>query len=570
MNVTNLKGKSMGLAAGQARLLTITSRKSDCEFESMRLSHQKIALARELADLSNEYQYALDQSKLVYDYYGTGDTSIPLNYGTLMTPSQLNDYMPTIVTDSMGRVVLNSKYAAAARAAGIPQEGLGSLQSETVRNNFIAALAGQKIITDDMATSIMSLPYNQGAGYGEDATVTVNYKTVTYSTLLESYFSGVDVSTILDPFRDKYVTYDGTLGEQGSYRIKSYDPGIAVNDYRSLKTIPSSNLTIKDLLKGDASRNGSHYMLCFDGADNGFWEDGFYKRLTSSIKDSFWNQLFDAMFSVLDNGSTASTWAFDYAKTAFMEEILEGEGKYYYSLDHKKGKSKHEEGLRNEKVGKLNGVVVIDNDGPSRKKLNAFAGIDLTNALQQFLTYYAIAYNGLEANTDVYGNEILYVAPRWAEQWQNRLVKDDTTFELYESTDISDGDFAVASFYDALFNQICINGWVENENIEDPDYLQKMLQSGMLYISKAKDDHYYYQGNYAIDPYIKEITDDTYIAQAEAKYNTEKAKLNSKEETIDLKMKKIDTEISSLTTEYDTIKNTISKNIERSFKRYDA
>ena len=57
----------MGLAAGQARLLTITGRKSDCEFESMRLSHQKIALAREMADLSNEYQNSLDQSKLIYD-----------------------------------------------------------------------------------------------------------------------------------------------------------------------------------------------------------------------------------------------------------------------------------------------------------------------------------------------------------------------------------------------------------------------------------------------------------------------------------------------------------------------
>ena len=61
----------MGLAAGQARLLTITGRKSDCEFESMRLSHQKIALARQLADLSNEYQNSLTQTKLVYDYYGT-------------------------------------------------------------------------------------------------------------------------------------------------------------------------------------------------------------------------------------------------------------------------------------------------------------------------------------------------------------------------------------------------------------------------------------------------------------------------------------------------------------------
>ena len=104
MNVTNLKGKSMGLAAGQARLLTITSRKSDCEFASMRLSHQKIALSRELADLSNEYQNSLNQSKLVYDYYGSGDISNPLNYDLLMTPSALNDFMPTLVTDSLGRV----------------------------------------------------------------------------------------------------------------------------------------------------------------------------------------------------------------------------------------------------------------------------------------------------------------------------------------------------------------------------------------------------------------------------------------------------------------------------------
>ena len=97
-----------------------------------------------------------------------------------------------------------------------------------------------------------------------------------------------------------------------------------------------------------------------------------------------------------------------------------------------------------------------------------------------------------------------------------------------------------------------------------------MLQSGKLYISKIKDDGYYYQANYATDSYIKEIADETYIAQAEAKYNTQKEKLNSKEETLDLKMKNLDTEISSLTTEYDTVKNTISKNIEKSFKRYNA
>ena len=56
----------MGLSASQARLLTITSRKSDCEFQSMRLSHEKIALSRSMTDISNEYQNSLNQTKLVY------------------------------------------------------------------------------------------------------------------------------------------------------------------------------------------------------------------------------------------------------------------------------------------------------------------------------------------------------------------------------------------------------------------------------------------------------------------------------------------------------------------------
>ena len=128
---------------------------------------------------------------------------------------------------------------------------------------------------------------------------------------------------------------------------------------------------------------------------------------------------------------------------------------------------------------------------------------------------------------------------------------------------------AQSTFYDALFNQICSKGWSENGNIDDNDYLQNMLQSGMAFISKVKEDGYYYQGNYATDNYIKEISDESAVAQAEAKYTTEKAKLNAKEETLDLKMKNLDTEISSLSTEYDTVKNIVSKNIER-FKRYSA
>ncbi len=128
----------------------------------------------------------------------------------------------------------------------------------------------------------------------------------------------------------------------------------------------------------------------------------------------------------------------------------------------------------------------------------------------------------------------------------------------------------IASFYDMLFNQIATKGWVQNDQVTDNEYLQTMLQNGSMYISTIGDDNYYYQGNYATNSYIKEITDEEGIAIAEAKYNREKDKINAKENIIDMKMKNLDTEISALTTEYDTVKSVISKNIEKTFKRYDA
>ena len=58
--------------------------------------------------------------------------------------------------------------------------------------------------------------------------------------------------------------------------------------------------------------------------------------------------------------------------------------------------------------------------------------------------------------------------------------------------------------------------------------------------------------------------------EIEIECDGEKQKINAKENIIDMKMKNLDTEISALTTEYDTVKSVIDKNIEKTFKRYDA
>jgi len=149
--------------------------------------------------------------------------------------------------------------------------------------------------------------------------------------------------------------------------------------------------------------------------------------------------------------------------------------------------------------------------------------------------------------------------------------EDDFTFTIASESVIDDGGSDMtAQFYDALFNQICMNGWTENAQIDDREYMTEMMKNGMVFISSMSDDGYYYQSSYSNDKTVIEVADNEAIAQAEAKYSAEKAKIENKEDSLDLKMKNLDTEISSLDQEYNTVKSLISKSIEKSIKRYEA
>ena len=615
----------MGLAAGQARLLTITGRKSDCEFESMGLSHQKIALARDLADLSNEYQNSMNQTKLFYDYYGTGDMNNQLSYNILMQPSALNNYKPTTITDSLGRVVLSSRLAQAARAAGIPQEGLGTLPSDLMRNNFVQQLASEGLITQTKANTIMSIPYNQQIGFGGGVTVAAVTNQVTLDELLEKLdeyslnLNGDVLGALLDNFNYELGLYesddncsdgfinlsffkDNNPAEEeyigDHYNVSYYaDPNSSTYQYERNSY---SSLTLKDLLSDEGSlviygmSGDNNWMGGVEGdRDHALGQTyGSTYRWTWRyyIQDSvIWDVLAQAASDLFDLGDGYTQKALEYAKTK-LDTLLDVNRNtddkngwnmgYYYDEN---GGISHEESTL---IPKTKGLA-LDFIGPvqiynNKDTHNDTFGINLSTLARAYLTYFADYINGV-SKTDVYGIDKYHVtetitdllttrASTGNQICNSRFVTDDDDFvyTVKVGTDVSSDDLGQATFYDALFNQICKNGWTENDNVRNNEYLQQMLQSGMMFLSRMRDDGYYYQGNYATDTYIKEVADESFIAAAEAKYTTEKAKLNAKEQTIDMKMKNLDTEISALTTEYDSVKSTIAKQIEKSFKRYSA
>ena len=146
----------MGLAASQARFLGITARKANCEFKSTRLAQERLQLTDQLTAASQEYAAALNSTKLVWKNDAcTQDYRV--NYNLLMTPSAANDYNPYFVTTKSGALILDSKYIAAAEAAGITISG--GVASQENRDKFIAALVPTGLITQETADAITITNY---------------------------------------------------------------------------------------------------------------------------------------------------------------------------------------------------------------------------------------------------------------------------------------------------------------------------------------------------------------------------------------------------------------------------
>lgn len=619
----------MGLSASQARLLTITSRKSDCEFQSMRYSHEKIALSRNMTDVSNEYQNSLNQTKLVYDFYGTNDRTTPLSYSLLMEPSIMNNYMPMLTTNSAGKVVLDSRLAAAAKAAGIPNEGLGTLPSEFVRNKFLVGLEGQNIITPTQSKNFQAINYNQNIGVGNTDPIHQNVlEKISYDELL-NFFGSEDFAFNIDSSFNTTVTTkksdfpEGIEGQDindGQLNFYNLDAG-------SNALSSTDKVTLKDIIEG----NYAFYGRIQYNKGNEECKEYNKGHIEAAVMDaisnsSFWDQMMDMFSSALGVDDPQTKVALQYAmdeteKLYNFDLINKGEGFYngnYDGLGYFEGKyvggggkftknvnsdSDNATNFKNnaEKSKDYVGYCVsttrttYGGDGGDVGYKNAktyqAASINVSNVAKAFLAYFVEAMQGFDSsnvgvdstgcNVEAGKNEHKSLL---GDDYKPKTNRDSRTvaqshfvssstqfgFSLVQDTSVNTGEALISSFYDALFNQLCQRGWVENDKVRDNDYLQEMYKNGMMFLTTCTDDGFYWQGNYSANSMIKEVTDEDAIARAEAKYNTEKQKINHKEEIIDLKMKNLDTEISSLSTEYDTIKSLISKNIERGFKRYDA
>lgn len=608
----------MGLAASQARFLAITSRKMNCEFESMQIAQQKLSVTRDQQVAAQEYQNSLSATKLVWDADnncdGTGDI-YNLSYGLMMTPSALNEYDPYLVTDTRGRIVLSDSMFQAALDAGIIDKNgdpvaknadgtkrqllvsggfepvydpadidksdptkikikagavptgykMSGATDDGSRNAFLYQLGVQNVADVSTIESIFNLGtsgYTKSGVGGEiiDKTLTNAMTTNTFITYMKnakdadgnsiyalnlaSLFADADNNGKItdDEFNAKFCTTVSPSDiDKDSASGGTKDKLIITKSGNPLSKAEIEKLTLGDLLSGKYEMTG---MMDATGMS------AIAEKVLAKMAESFG----------LGENTNVKGLNVDAASQSALQQAYE-----FSKLQLNANYAQDTKGNTNY-AAVSSAINSADNTNVIAKSNKNVSSVSLTNMLKSFLTNFTVALDGYDAGYNVDKTSVK----------GSKYVTDDLTyyFVLKNDNAMTEQSSLNADFYNMLYNQICMNGACSDKNIQemvkDPTYLNNALKNGQLFISSLNTDGYFYQGHYTASGHIAEVTDDDAIAQAEAEYNVKKSKLNYKEESLELKMKNIDTELSALTTEYDTVKNLISKNVEKVFTMFSS
>lgn len=619
----------MGLATSQARFLCITARKADCEYKSTELAQQKLEITNQLSDISANYANAMNSTKLVWKN-DLVENDYGLTYNLLMTPSAANDYNPYMVTTSSGAIVLNSEYAAAAKAAGISKAG--GIASADGRDKFIAALVPNGIVTQDTANSIMTTDYvatkmddgtlkldkantsattgnvgwNSGAGMGSTPLDKNSVDGLDKAALIMSDLIGeqlVDWAQLITTSSEQITSakYDSTIKDY-DVQIKKAATALQyaeanTDDYtakeEALKALKDAKADFvakypKDKIV-DVDRNSfqmdnnSVHDTGFTVVSNGtitYDEDTIKKMtigdlLSSNIVLMTQNQSADKMSKYATELMESIARIFGYRNSGHglnmdskSNEALEFAMTMVKNINLKASNAITQGTSVDDKAMTNNSAYVNANDynriGTSGKYVFpkgpvSYQAVSVSNLLSSFLTYYDNYMNG---------NSSAYVVGKRVDT--SAFVTDDRNYRYFaeaKGTATSQKE-KLADFYDQLYNNLCEKGWREDASVQDNEYLENALKTGRYAMSSLHEDGYFYQTRYNETGYIVEKTDSDAIARAEAEFTQKKAELTYKEDAIDMKSKKLDAEISSLSTEYDTVKQLISKSIEKTFQMF--
>lgn len=507
----------MGLAAGQARLLSITARLTDNENNAQALSYSKQRLADQTEQVNTEYNNALNATKLTVltGFNGSVANYEDISYNLMTGYNTVACGKQYVVTDAKGQILVSDKIAKAF------EDSNGDF-NKFLKHNKVSVNGKTNFSQVDIDTKL--------AGKTDAEKAEINQKV---HDAWDKYFQSVGLSFVDNEHDtanpDVKFGYMNTYDEKGNVTggYPYYELNTPAHYTATFNNDDGNgNPLIKDLPAGN-------YKLTQRLDSNGEPE---YAYPDENGKNTAENAPYYT-FVATDNNGESHTYTI---RAMYYSQVPGSSGQLTYSKDD------DEIGIFDADLNKITNETL----NPATTKSMPI-NYDGTTKEQRDLYDYAVALTEAVANQQTNtGNPVS---------------------SIYADSE----NAGIITYLKNIFNQMQQFGYTtvkESYHLEESDTLQKnswfedQLQKGKLFLkgfSSSEND--FVQTSISSDSAIQEVQDERKIALAEAKYTQDTAALESKDEKIDLELKKLDTEHSALQTEYDSLKSVVSKNIEKSF-----
>lgn len=273
----------MGMAASQARLLSITARLTDNENSGQGISYSKIRLADETEQVNKDYLNALKATKLTVltGFNGSEEVYTDISYNLMTGFNSVACGLQYVVTDKKGQVLVTDKQKKAYEASNGYLNGFlaafGYSQADIDITKNGAASEEDKAITEqkihdawDRYLTSVDLHYGDeehGLDFG-------------FNAFSNNAFDGYPTYTDLATGETKALNYEGTTQEQREL----YDYATALTEAYYGTSNSSENL------KTAAKAENATYIAYLTNIFNKMQSSGYYveKDESVTIKDNKW------------------------------------------------------------------------------------------------------------------------------------------------------------------------------------------------------------------------------------------------------------------------------------------
>lgn len=544
----------MGMAAGQARLLSITARLNHNELRTMQISNAKIRLADQTEKVGEEYINALNETQLMYSTY---DENGNISYERL-TGYALSSYGPLKnqygLVNAAGQILVSELDAA-------NYESSDNLEEFLDKYGLLGSLDEGKIVevknpAYDTAWDEYNQKYQEWKAKEPDKNDekywVTETTTVENSELYEKFVSGTDSGCWTSVMNDSSALYH--LGDVLSHLLDvgEYTTSDGQHTFSIVDDPSNSNPFYHWWTTGGSGGvNGNAQTMAEIRAELvgmnccGKHEDEYHQDCdgTETITQKVVDLLWDSQELLNDRGALGPGDP-DYDAILDRAKHL-----VFYDLKYALSEEKPVKVFKQEEYD--NDVAAWEATKPVEPEVEPY----LTKKVRQVTDsdkgeWYINLWHRMNGESD------------YKSGYMN-LDKYDENFDGWISDSKVNENYAVLE--DGLMNS--------------PEWLQFALEHGVITLEKVEFSSPSIEGDgltdvqwvstiYSSVTDITEQKDENAATKAEVWYNQQLREIEAKDKEYDNQMKLLDTEHNALQTEYDSIKGTIEKNVERTFKAF--